>query len=878
MTITKRLNGAATALLVVLGAAALPAAAQQLTQAEANAVRQMCRSDYMSFCSGVPTGAPALACLKQNASNLSPGCQQAVQAAGGRSSPTAAAAAPARPAAPAAAATPIAATWPHTFTGEHGAALVYQPQVVSWPDRGTLNTRMAIAITPNDSKTPVLGTMQVAFDTRTDLDTRYVTLSNPKLVSTQFPTLDTNRAVQYGNAIGAGLANLGDKQVPLDSVLLSLRQQTGAAPAPPMKNDPPAIFRSERPASLVVFDGEPVLSPVGDTTIQVAVNTNWDVFFYGNTWYLLNNGVWLSAPAYRGPWAPASRLPGVFYTIPGDANFAKVRAQIPGRTIAPGDAPTIFVSTVPAEIIVTIGRPSLTRIPGTGLSYVSNTAADVFQESSSGTWYYLVSGRWFSAPSLDGPWTFATASLPPGFAQIPPSGPRGSVLVSVPGTAPAQEALIQSQIPQQGTLSRTAAKLGVVYSGPPQFQPIAGTTMFYAVNTPHDVIRVGNVYYSCWQGAWFTATSPTGVWILADSVPEVIYTIPASNPLYYVTYVRVYSSTPATVTFGYTAGYTMSYVSAGVVVYGTGWYYPPYVFLAPVPIFYPYPYSFSGAVYYNSATGVWARGGTVYGPYGGAVTAGTAYNPSTGAWAHGAAVYGPNGGAGAWSAYNPSTGSYAHGSASWSDGSGAANASWYNARTGVSGSTNQNYNQYGRWGSSQISGPSQTVDTRSQTTAQGSAGGFRSTSGAEGAGVKGAGGNDAGAVKTASGNVYAGADGNVYRHTSDGWQKYDDGSWNSVTPPSRSTTPGSTAPAAGQSPGSAQQRPSQGGGGASGQRFANTQWGQQLEQDRTARTQGDQRQQQFNQWREGGGDGSGQRFGGGRFAGGGGFGGRFGRR
>jgi len=239
------------------------------------------------------------------------------------------------------------------------------------------------------------------------------------------------------------------------------------------------------------------------------------------------------------------------------------------------------------------------------------------------------------------------------------------------------------------------------------------------------------------------------------------------------------------------------------------------------------------------------------------------------------------GGAGAWSAYNPSTGSYAHGSASWGDGTGSANASWYNARTGVSGSTNQNYNQYGRWGSSQVSGPNQTVDTRSQTNAQGSAGGFRSTSGAEGASVKGAGGNSAGVVKGPGGDVYAGADGNVYRHTSDGWQKYDDGSWNSVTRPTQSapasgdaSAPQSASRPASQSPGSGQQRLGQ-GGDTLRQRFANSADGQQLEQDRFARTQGDQRQQQFNQWREGGGEGSGQRFGGGRFAGGG-LGGRLG--
>ena len=75
----------------------------------------------------------------------------------------------------------------------------------------------------------------------------------------------------------------------------------------------------------------------------------------------------------------------------------------------------------------------------------------------------------------------------------------------------------------------------------------------------------------------------------------------------------------------------MSYVSAGVVVYGTGYYYPPYIYPAPIPIYYPYPYSYAGATYYNSATGAWAQGGAIYGPYGGTAKAGYAYNPNTGA-------------------------------------------------------------------------------------------------------------------------------------------------------------------------------------------------------------------------------------------------------
>ncbi|HSD54730.1 MAG TPA: hypothetical protein VLC47_11230 [Burkholderiales bacterium] len=844
--------------------AAGTALAQPLGPAQADAVRQACRADYLKHCFGIPPGGgAALACLKQNAASASPGCQEALGAASGAPSPLATSRA-APPQADAAPPTPLEATWPHTVSADGGTAVIYQPQIVSWPGQATLNTRIAASITPTSAAAPVLGTIDVAFASATDLGTRLVTLTDPKLTATRFPTLDTGQAVRFENGIRAALDRLGPKQVLLDTVLLSLRQQTDAPPAVPVKNDPPAIYYSDRPASLVVFNGEPVLAPVAATSLSSAVNTNWDVFFNADdrTWYLLNNGGWLAAPDYRGPWAPPRRLPAVFYTLPSDANFAKVRAQVPGRTLAPQEVPTIFVSTAPAEIIVTAGPPQYQRIPGTALRFVANTVADLFQDTSTGTFYYLVSGRWFSAPALTGPWAFATASLPPDFARIPANGPRGSVLASVPGTAQAQVALLHAQIPQQGTLSRSTAQIDVRYGGEPKFEPILGTTLFYAVNTSFDVLRVGDAYYACWQGAWFRAPTPTGPWVLADSVPAVVYTIPPSSPAYPVTYVRVYGATPTTVTFYYTSGYTMTYVSGGVVVYGTGWYYPPYVIPAPVPIYYGYPYTYSGAVYYNSTTGAWARGGTVYGPYGGAVSAGTAYNPATGTWAHGLAVYGPNGGADAWSAYNPSTGSYAHGSASWGTDGGSANASWYNARTGVSGTTNQNANAYSRWGSSQISGPNQTVNTRSETTAQGSAGGFKSTSGAEGAGVHGAGGNNAGVVKGPGGNVYAGADGNVYQHNADGWSKYETGSWVPVTKPTPPGTAGSTTPgAANPNAGGRSSAFGQSEAAASRQPWGSSAYGQQLDQDRFARTEGQQRFGQFTQMQQG--------FGGGRFAGGG---------
>ena len=164
---------------------------------------------------------------------------------------------------------------------------------------------------------------------------------------------------------------------------------------------------------------------------------------------------------------------------------------------------------------MTSGLPQYVAIPGTSLQYAANTDAALFRDMNGDRSYYLVSGHWFVAPSLDGPWTFATSNLPADFARIPAKGPRGFVLVSVPETPPAQEALLEAQIPQQATLNRPTAKLDVVYAGEPQFVAIAGTPMFYTPNTSFNVIRYGDGYFSCYQGAWFTAITPKGPWALA---------------------------------------------------------------------------------------------------------------------------------------------------------------------------------------------------------------------------------------------------------------------------------------------------------------------------------------------------------------------------
>ena len=734
--------------------------------------------------------------------------------------------------------TAAAASWPHTISREGSTVTVFQPQAIEWPDRKRLKARAALSITGPKHPKPLMGAIELTLATAVDEAAGIVKLSDPQLISSHFPALDTQQAAALEAKIRDALPQMQIREVPLTTVLISLKQLPVASVA--VKNSPPVIFYADRPASLVVFDGEPVLVPAGKSGLTYAVNTNWAVFVDHGTWFLLNNGVWFSAAQVGGPYQPVTQLPESFQALKKEPEFSSVARYIPAKA-PPANyvAPQILVSQKPAEIIVTAGAPSLRAVSGTGLQRVVNTPNVLFFHAAENLYYVLLSGRWFSARAFAGPWEFATDRLPPDFSLISPTGPDAAVLASVPGTIAAQEAVLTAQIPQTATLKRDAVKITVVYSGPPHFVPLPGTTLLYALNTNTYVLQVQKAYYACEGGAWFVAPAPTGPWILADTVPSVIYTIPVSSPLYPVTYVHVYAATPAVVTFGFTTGYTLGYVSSGVLVYGTGYYYPPVIIPGPVPIYYPYPYTYAGSVWYNPSTGAWARGGTVYGPYGGVAKGGTAYNPTTGAWAQGGAIYGPNGGAGAWSAYNPSTGGYAHGSASWSNGSGAANASYYNARTGVSGSTNQNVNPYGRWGSSTFAGPNQTVNTQSQANSNGRAGSFNSSSGAKGAGYQNAiTSGSGGAVKTQSGDVYAGHDGNVYQHSDSGWSKYSDGSWNPVQPPAnRPNAPASNTNTLGASQGSTL--------GASQFRGANGTGGymergnyQQLEQDRLGRQAG----------------------------------------
>jgi hypothetical protein len=525
--------------------------------------------------------------------------------------------------------------WPRTYTTPAGARVqIYQPQVASWEGQAHLVAYVAVAHTLKAGDAPVLGTMKVEADTTVSLERRLVHFSTFKIAETNFGSVSKPQMRQIVGDIEKALSEF-DRVIALDRVLAGIdKSQIRPRNVEGVKADPPVIFYSTTPALLVGFDGDPIWSPIKDTDLKYAVNTNWDVFEHvpTKTFFLRDDAVWFKAAAVTGPWEPAGILPASFGRLPADQNWKEVKASVPGRRISASEMKTVFVSTMPAELILLRGTPNYLLVPGSeSLLWVSNTESDLFRLGKAGPLDYLVAGRWFSGPDFNGPWKFATQALPADFQRIGVEHPRARVLASVPGTSQAAEAVLLAQVPQTARVSRKSLEAPAVsYQGEPEFRAIETTSLQRAVNTDKDVIKIGDLYYMCFQGVWFVSRSARGPWEVAASVPPSIYSIPASSPIHHVTYVTVVENTVDSVVFATAAGYTGVTIAWGCAVWGTGWYYPPYVWYGGYyPVYYPYYPTYGAAAWYNSWTGTYQRGAVAYGPYGGA-GAGALYKPVTG--------------------------------------------------------------------------------------------------------------------------------------------------------------------------------------------------------------------------------------------------------
>lgn len=762
----------------------------------------------------------------------------------------------ASPAAPSAPKAIDARAWPHSFDVDGVHLVLHHPQLESW-DGNQLKGRLAVAVKTgtqvgSDGKSHDVMEYGVAWfsaRTATNKAEREVTLSNIAIEKVSFPTATAQQA-RYQTLLQSIVAR-GTQVANLDTLEASLAIRQAQVKSVAVRNDPPQIIFSFTPALLVLIDGTPALRSTGKGGVSRIVNTRSLMLQENGQYHLLIAGRWLKSSALDGPWNLEKSPPSAVLQAAAQAENAKQVDTLDHpsdalkQTLASGKLPDIVVRTQPAELISIDGDPQFEAITGTQLAYVTNTSADVFVDQTQDlSWYVLISGRWFTAPSTNGPWRYVAGKDMPGdFAKIPSDSPKSAVLASVPGTPEARESLIANSIPQTASVNVRSTQLHLSYDGPAQFKPIDGTSLSYAWNTPVPVIRVTEgSYFAVQNGVWFSASTANGPWSVARDVPAVIYSIPPNSPLHYVTYVYVYGQYGDQVEVGYSPGYYGTVSSDGVVVYGTGyacnswvgnvWYGCPATYGFDVSFGWTpwagWAFGFGwgaawASAWYGPWWGPWGYwgGGFYPGYWGGAISAASVY----GRWGNsvvagrGAAWADPwtgnYGRAGRGGYYNTATGGRGYGYAGRNTNaytgvtSGQAGGIRYNPQTGrvVAGQGGAAVNPY--TGNAVAGGQRTVVNTNTgRVTQQGGVAG-RTNEGAGAAGAfntQGAGGDARGAgyanynrdtgqvnrggVVDVDDHVYAGHDGNVYRYNpGEGWQKAGgNGDFNHVAAPDSAET------------------------------------------------------------------------------------------
>ena len=495
------------------------------------------------------------------------------------------------------------ADWPRQIDSVAGTSVVSQPQPEALQGT-TLTGRTAFSLTPKGKTEPVFGAMWFSAEVRVDKGQGVVQVLSTQVTRVRLPGATPNDEKSFAAEIGRE-APKWNLSLPLDSLTQALNQvQQERTAADDLKADPPKVLFAREPTVLVVLDGQPILRPIKKTALESVVNTPYPLFYdpESKLYFLTNGAIWYQTnDVLHGAWDVIPRPPQPVVDVVMRGDKQDQSAPAPQDTTPP----KVLVATEPTELVVTQGPPSFASVNGTQLLYVTNSEENLFRDLASQKLFIVLSGRWYSGPSFEGPWTFVRSDeLPADFTRIPPASPKGDVLAFVSGTSQAKDAVMDAQIPTTAEVKRDAPGPTIQYDGQPKFEPVPGTSMSSGVNTAASVLLIQGNYYACVDAVWYVGPGPQGPWTVATSVPQEVQTIPPASPLYNVKYVTIYQATPEVVYVGYTPGYLGAYAWNGAVVYGTGYGYAPYF---SAHVYYPRPFTWGFGASYHPYSG-WGYG------------------------------------------------------------------------------------------------------------------------------------------------------------------------------------------------------------------------------------------------------------------------------
>lgn len=500
------------------------------------------------------------------------------------------------------------ATWPREITTPKGVKItVYQPEPES-VSGNKLDARMVVSVKMDKTSEPVFGVVWTETTILTDKESRIATMEGFRVTDSKFPDAKDQTKV-------VALKTILETEIPkwkldinLDEIVATLEEAQPQGTDAMNTKAPEILFRYE-PTTLILIDGEPKVKMDDELKMERVINTPF--FIVKNPddkkYYLYAGSFWYVSSSVTNGWTVAKSLTKTITSL--DTQIKKKESEDnlkeTGATASSGSATsktpaasptTIIVSTTPAELIQTTGEANFVSVQGTGLLYIKNTEDNIFKCIEDQQYYILLSGRWYKAAELKGPWNYIAADkLPADFAKIPEGSEKDVVLPFVAGTDAAREAVMDAQIPQTAKVDRNSTECTVTYDGEPKFEPIEGTGMKVAMNTSSTVLLANNRYYAVENGVWFVSNRPDGPWKVSDERPADVDKIPPESQAYNTKYVYIYETTPEYVYVGYTPGYMGSYVYGPTVIYGTGYYYNPWY----GPYYYPRPVTYGFSMHYN---------------------------------------------------------------------------------------------------------------------------------------------------------------------------------------------------------------------------------------------------------------------------------------
>ena len=505
-------------------------------------------------------------------------------------------------------------SWPRDVAVASGTVTIYQPQVDSL-EGDILTARAAVAYKAGGTGEPVFGASWLKGQVEIDRDERLVRYLTIEVTDIRFPKGSEQAGKEFTQAIKEGMTRW-TLTSSLDDLKTSLaaageEQKTEAN----LQNDPPDIIYRDHPALLVMIDGKEQLQKIDKTRYQNVINTPYPLILNtsDNTWHLnAAEAVWYRAGKVDGPWTFNPNPPKDLVQMVQQQKPADDQTAVSKEKITADKAPEIVVVHQPSELIVSQGKANFKPLIGDLLA-MSNTDSSVFMDVKEQMYYMVVAGRWYNAKSMDGTWSYIKSDqLPDSFADIPEDSTYSDIRAYVAGTDEADEALIDAQIPQTAAVTKGPVDIKVIYDGKPQFQKVDGTKLEFAINASETIIRDNTSYYLVKEGVWYLANAADGPWQVSDHAPPGIDKAEPTSPVYNTKYVYVYDSTPQVVYVGYTPGYMCSYVYGPTIVYGTGWYYRPWI--SPY-YYYPRHATWGFSVNYNPWSG-WGFGlGWNYGPF-----------------------------------------------------------------------------------------------------------------------------------------------------------------------------------------------------------------------------------------------------------------------